>query len=142
MRPRGTGRFRHRLGLLCALDDDLTTAVVAALGADTVIHHSGAAVRADTEGRDRSVIVRSSLVSPLLGEFVFRMCHNYLSLFCLFFVKKSFQSGERAVRIASLLVLRLMTQKPDRVGVALPFRVDPLHGQRQAYIIVDDLAQV
>ena len=71
-RPEGSGK----VGLLCALDDDLTTAVVAALRADTVIHHSGAAVRADAEGRDRSVVVRSTLVSPLLGEFVFRMCHN------------------------------------------------------------------
>ena len=71
-RPEGSGeRF-----LLCALHDDLTTAVVAALRADTVIHHGGAAVRADAEGGNGSVVVRSSLVSSLLGEFMFRMCHN------------------------------------------------------------------
>ena len=75
MRPRGQPEGSGAR-LLSALDDDLTTAVVAALRADTVIDHGGAAVRADAEGRDRSVIVRSSLVSPLLGEFVFRMCHN------------------------------------------------------------------
>ena len=74
MRPRGQPEGSGAR-LLCALDDDLTTAVVAALRADAVIHHRGAAVRADAEGRDRSVVVRSSLVSPLLGEFVFRMCH-------------------------------------------------------------------
>ena len=126
MRPRGQPEGSGAR-LLSALDDDLTTAVVAALRADPVIHHRGAAVRADAEGRDRSVIVRSSLVSPLLGEFVFRMCHSYLSLFCFIFVKKSFQRGKRAVRFSSLLVHRLLTQKPHRVGVALPFRVDPLH---------------
>ena len=123
-RPEGSGAR-----LLCALDDDLTTAIVAALRADTVIDHGGAAVRADAEGGNRSVVVRSSLVSPLLGEFVFRMCHSYLFLFCLFFIKKSFQRCERAVRFASFLVLALLTQKSDGVGVAGPVGVDPLHGQ-------------
>ena len=69
-RPEGSGE-----GLFSALDDDLTATIVAALRADAVIHDGGAAVRADAQGRDRSEVMRSSLVSSLLGEFVFRMCH-------------------------------------------------------------------
>ena len=61
--------------LLSALDDDLTTSVVTALRADPVVHNGSTAVRADTEGRNRSEVMRSSLVPSLLGEFVFRMCH-------------------------------------------------------------------
>ena len=75
--------------------------------------------------------MRATLVSSLLGEFVFRMCHGSLFLIVLFAVKKSFQGGERAVRLSlSLLVLSLlMAQKPDGVGIALSFRMHPLHGQ-------------
>ena len=89
MRPRGQPEGSGAR-LLCALDDDLTTAVVAALRAYTVINHGSAAVRAGSQGRNGSVVVRSSLISPLLGEFVFRMCHCYLYLI-IFFVKQSFQ---------------------------------------------------
>ena len=85
MRPRGfpigsgmtgvpAGLTGHR-SLLGALYDDLTTSVVAALRAYTVIHYRCAAVRAGCQGRYRSEIVGTPLVSSLLGEFVFRMCH-------------------------------------------------------------------
>ena len=72
--------FRLRLkaewrNLLSALDDDLTTSVVAALRADAVIHHGCAAVGAGCQGGYRSEVVGTPLVSSLLGEFVFRMCH-------------------------------------------------------------------
>ena len=69
MRP---GRWED---LLRTLYDDLTTAVVAALRAYAMIDHGCATVRADGEGRNRSEIVGSPLVSSLLGEFVFGMCH-------------------------------------------------------------------
>ena len=52
--------------LLGVLDDDLTTSVVTALRAYTVIHHGSAAVGAGGEGRDGSEIVSTTLVSALL----------------------------------------------------------------------------
>ena len=67
-------RDREDAGLLRALDDDLTATVVTALRADAVIHHRCAAVGA--EGGNGREIVRSSLVPSLLGDFMFRMCHN------------------------------------------------------------------
>ena len=70
--PVGPGMREH---LFSALDDDLTAAVVAALRADAVIHHRGAAVGAGCQSGDGSEIVGTPLVSSLLGEFVFRMCH-------------------------------------------------------------------
>ena len=65
-------------GLLSVLDDDLTASVVTALRADTVIDHGRAAVRAGGEGRDRREIMRTALVTTLLGKFVFRMCHCFI----------------------------------------------------------------
>ena len=62
--------------LLGALLDDLATPVVTALRADVMIHHGRAAVGAGGQSGDLSEIVGPSLVSPLLGDFVFRMCHN------------------------------------------------------------------
>ena len=72
MRPLA-GRAGGRL--LSALDDDLAASVVTTLRAYAVIHHRGAAVGAGGQGRYRSEIVGTPLVSSLLGEFVFRMCH-------------------------------------------------------------------
>jgi len=66
--------------LLSALLDDLTTSVVAALRADSVVEDGCTAVRAGAQGRDRSEVMGSSLVSPLLGDFVFRMCHVVIFL--------------------------------------------------------------
>ena len=65
-----------RGGLLGALLDDLTTSVVTALRADVMIHHGRTAVGASCQSGDRSEVVSPSLVSSLLGDFVFRMCHN------------------------------------------------------------------
>ena len=70
-----TAGLSRRVRLLSALDDDLTAPVVAALRADAVIHNRGAAVGAGCKGRYRSEIVGTPLVSSLLREFVFRMCH-------------------------------------------------------------------
>ena len=64
--------------LLSVFDNDLTASVIATLRADTVIDHSRAAVRAGGEGRDRREIVRTALVTTLLGKFVFRMCHCFI----------------------------------------------------------------
>ena len=74
------GPSKRKRRLLGALLDNLTTSVVAALRAYSVVHDGRTAVRAGGEGRNRSEIVSSSLVSSLLGEFVFRMCHIKLSL--------------------------------------------------------------
>lgn len=92
MRPRGQPEGSGAR-LLCALDDDLTTAVVAALRADTVIHHGGAAVRAYAQRGNGSKVVRATLVSSLLGEFVFRMCHNVYSLFVHYSFKSPFRAA-------------------------------------------------
>ena len=122
-------RAEKKSVLLGALFNDLTTTIVAALGAYTVIHHGSAAVGAYAQRGNGSKVVRTSFVSSLLGEFVFRMCHCLYLLIVLFAFKKSFQSGERAVR-GSLLVPTLpATQKPDGVGIAFPFRMDSLQGQ-------------
>ena len=64
------------IALLSVLDDYLTSAIITALGANAVIHHCCAAVRASRKCRDGSEIVSTTLVSSLLGEFVFRMCHS------------------------------------------------------------------
>ena len=52
--------------LLGVLDDDLTAAIIAALRAYAVIHHSCAAIGAGCKGRDGSEIVGTTLVSALL----------------------------------------------------------------------------
>jgi hypothetical protein len=69
-------RDREDAGLLRALDDNLTATVVTALRADAMIHHGCTAVGAGAEGGNGREIVRSSLVPSLLGDFMFRMCHN------------------------------------------------------------------
>ncbi len=56
----------HQKELLSALLDDLTSSVVTALRANVMIHHCCAAVRAGSEGRNRSEIMGPSLVSSLL----------------------------------------------------------------------------
>ena len=61
--------------LLGALLYDLTSAIVTALGADPVVDYSCTAVGAGGKCRDGGEIVSTPLVSSLLGEFVFRMCH-------------------------------------------------------------------
>ena len=93
MRPRGQPEGSGAR-LLCALDDDLTTAVVAALRAYSVVDDGRTAVGAGGEGRNRSEVMRPSLVSSLLGEFVFRMCHNKLSLKFYFSFNKSFSAAK------------------------------------------------
>ena len=57
------------------LGNNLTTAIVAALRANVVIHYSSTAVAASSQGRHRSYVVGSSFVSALFGDFSFRMCH-------------------------------------------------------------------
>jgi len=63
------------LVLLSVLDDNLTTSVVTALRAYTVIHYRCSAVGASCQCGDGSEVVCTTLVSSLFGEFVFRMCH-------------------------------------------------------------------
>ena len=83
----GSGGSKKKKRLLGALLDDLTTSVVAALRANVMIHHSRTAVRASGQSRYRSEVVSPSLVSSLLGDFVFRMCHiKYLLI--LFYLSK------------------------------------------------------
>ena len=65
----------EKSALFGALYNDLTATIVTALRADTVIHDGSTAIRANAEGRNSRVVMRSSLVSSLLGDFVFRMCH-------------------------------------------------------------------
>ena len=77
-KPGVSGIKKERL--LCALFNDLTAAIVTALRADTVIHHSGAAVRAYAQSGNGSEVMSTTLVSSLLRDFVFRMCH------CLYFL--------------------------------------------------------
>ena len=56
----------ERLSLLRVLDDYLTSSIVAALGADTVIYHGRTAVGAGSESRDGSEVVGTALVPALL----------------------------------------------------------------------------
>jgi hypothetical protein len=60
------------------LVDDLTATVKAALRADVVIHDGSTAVRAGSQLRDNGFVVGSSLISALLRDLVFRMCHFFL----------------------------------------------------------------
>ena len=64
--------------LFGALFDDLPATVVAAFRAYAVIHHRCATVGANAQGRYGSEVVGTALVSSLLGEFVFRMCHFFI----------------------------------------------------------------
>ena len=58
--------------------DDLTAAVETAFRANVVIHDGSTAVRAGGELRDDGFIVGPSLITALLGDLVFRMCHFFL----------------------------------------------------------------
>ena len=58
--------------------DDLTAAVETAFRANVVIHDGSTAVRAGGELRDDDFIVGPSLITALLGDLVFRMCHFFL----------------------------------------------------------------
>ena len=57
------------------LDYNLASAIVAALGANVVIHNGCTTVRASSQGRHGGYVVGSSFVSALFGDFSFRMCH-------------------------------------------------------------------
>lgn len=107
-RPARKGR-----GLFGALSHDLTAAVVAALRAYPVVHYGSTAVRAYAQGGDGSEIVGPSLVSSLLGELMFRMCHCCILLKYYCFLSKSPFSAENGlsseVSCASLSSLRYRT---------------------------------
>ncbi len=79
-------------GLLCALHDDLTTAIVSALRTYPVVHYGCSAVGANAQCRDSSMVVSSPLVTSLLGDFVFRMCH-FVIVFKLSFLLQKFPKG-------------------------------------------------
>ena len=83
-----------------------------------MIDHGSAAVRASGEGRDGGEVVRTTLIPSLLGKFVFRMCHCY-SVFKLLFA-----------------------QIFHRLGIALPVGMDLPERKRNAYFVVNILAQV
>lgn len=53
-------------GLLGALDDNLTSAIVTALRAYPVVNHGSTAIRAGSKGRDGGEIVGAALVPALL----------------------------------------------------------------------------
>jgi hypothetical protein len=79
--------------LFGALFNDLTATIVTALGANTVIHHSGSAVGAYAQSGNGSEIVGTTLVSSLLGDFVFRMCHCLYFLIVYFSSKSPFRAA-------------------------------------------------
>ena len=90
MRP--LAGFAGGEGLLCALHDDLTTAIVSALRTYPVVHNGSAAIGANAQRRNRSMVVSSPLVTSLLGDFVFRMCH-FVIVFKISFPLQKFPKG-------------------------------------------------
>ena len=63
--------------LLRVLHDNLTAAIIAALGTYPVVDNSRTTIRAGCEGGNGGEIMGAPLVPSLLGEFVFRMCHFF-----------------------------------------------------------------
>jgi hypothetical protein len=66
-----------------------------------VIHHGGAAVRANAQSGYGSEVVRTAFVSSLLREFVFRMCHCLLFLIVYLLSKSPFRAANGLLLAAS-----------------------------------------
>ena len=130
--------------LFSALLDDLTTSVVAALRADSVVEDGCTAVRAGAQGRDGSGVMRTALVSSLLGDFVFRMCHGLIFLNLYFSSKKAFESGKGILggSVVRRRSVRLPAKISDGICVALSVRVDPVKRKRKAGVVVDHLGHI
>ena len=112
------GRHSPAHLLLGVLYDDLTSAVVAALGTYPVVDDRCAAVGASGKGRYGSEVVRTPFGCSLVREFVFRMCHCFIILILLFFqILRSF-------------------------AVAFAFGVDPDHREGCEHEIVNFLADI
>ena len=71
--PRYFEFNRQRLG--DSLVDYLTSTIETAFGANVVIHYSRTAIGAGCQLRNDSLVVGSSFISALLGDFSFGMCH-------------------------------------------------------------------
>ena len=95
-----------------------------------MVNHSCTAIGASSQRRSSSKIMSSSLVSPLLGEFVFRMCHFILYLnYYRSVPQQAFQGCKRAVVNLPLRLIRLYrtaAQVFDRVRIAETFFMNPL----------------
>ena len=77
---------RHNLALLFFFGSGLFAAIVAAFGAYSVVKYRRTAVRAGRHRGSHRFVVRSSFISSLFRDLVFRMCHFciLIKLFYLF----------------------------------------------------------
>ena len=131
--PRYFGFNRQRLS--DSLVDYLTSAIKSALGANVMIHNGCTAVGTGCQLRNDSLVVGSSFISALLGDFSFRMCHCKLFLIVFAFqqllkvTERGFCSGPRNTQI--LL----------DVGIALSLRMDFHNRQGEADIVVNELVK-
>ena len=66
--------YKGALGV--RLVDDLAATIETALRAYVVIQDGCTAIRANCHLRDDCLVVSSSLISALLGDLMFRMCHG------------------------------------------------------------------
>ena len=66
---------RHNLALLFFFGSGLFAAIVAAFGAYSVVKYRRTAVRAGRHRGSHRFVVRSSFISSLFRDLVFRMCH-------------------------------------------------------------------
>ena len=123
----------------------LTTSVVTALRAYVMIHHSGAAVRAREQSRNRCEIVGSPQISPAFGVSMFRMCHILKILYIIiFFILQ--QRLKRCKRIRDVMLALVVIfidflgiQIFHHLSVAEAVRMHPLDWQRCADVVINHL---
>ena len=109
----------HKLFLGTFFDGEFTT-VVAAFGANMVVHDLCAAVAASSQLRFFQRIVRSSLGRTGLRESVFWMWHIIIFFVYLF---QSFQCIPAWVGIIAVVLLLAVGKELYHVGVTLSFGV-------------------
>jgi len=114
--------------------DSEFAAVVAALGANMVVHDLCTAVAACGQLRFLQRIVRSSLGRTGLRESVFWMWHIITFFYYLFQFFQSFPTGIRVVGRMSVFFFREVL---GHLGVAFSFGVRVLHGQADCNILVE-----
>ena len=113
--------FVQALGLLLGtfFDGEFTT-IVAALGANVVIHNLGSAVAASGQLRFLQRIVRSSLGRTGLRESVFWMWHIITFFVYLFQLFQCFPAGVDVVVVVRMLFI---DEVLHHLGVAFSFGV-------------------